>query len=301
LFNRKNTTINFEGNEIRFLVVKGDDIRSWHTLKIPPEYMVQGQISKTTEIGDLISKTVKKLKGSRRNVITSVTGQRALHRIMTIPNIQDKLLEETIRRKTKQEFAIPLDETDIHWRILSRSDSQLILYVLAVPKIIVDSQMAALKAAKLKPRMIDIKPLALQRMVNQSTSIIVNLESFSLDVIVSINHIPILVRSVPLETGNLSEEAKLDLLSQELARTVKYYNESNKNNRLPENTAVFLTGELFDKSPLSTRLDEKADLGERLKTRTPFSVKYPKGPYPVPENFSVSKYAVNLGLSLKSR
>lgn len=301
MFKRKTTTINFEGNEIRFLVVKGDDIRSWHTLKIPPEYMVQGQISKTTEIGNLISKTIKKLKGSRRNVVTSVTGQRSLHRIMTIPNIQDKLLEETIRRKTKQEFAIPLDETDIHWRILSRSDSQLILYVLAVPKNIIDSQVAALKAAKIKPRMIDIKPLALLRMVNQATTIIVNLESFSLDVIVSINHIPILVRSVPLETGNLSGEAKLDLLSQELARTVKYYNESNKNNRLPDDTAVFLTGELFDKSQIANRLDEKSDLGERLKTRTPFSVKYPEGPYPVPKNFPISKYSVNLGLSLKSR
>jgi len=301
LFNRKTTTINFEGNEIRFLVIKGEKILSWHTKKIPAEYIVQGQIIKTTEIGNLISKTIKELKGSRRNVITSVTGQRSIHRIMEIPNIQDKFLEETIRRKTKQEFAIPLDETDIHWRILSRSDSQLILYVLAVPKIIIDSQVAALKAAKIKPRIIDIKPLALQRMVNQPTSLIVNLEAFSLDVIVTFNHLPILVRSVPLETGNLSEEAKLDLLSQELARTVKYYNESNKNNRLPENTAVFLTGELFDKSPLSTRLDEKADLGERLKTRTPFTIKYPKGPYPVPENFSISKYAVNLGLSLKSR
>ena len=108
-----------------------------------------------------------------------------------------------------------------------------------------------------------------------------------------INNIPILVRSVPLETRNLSEEAKLDLLSQELGRTVKYYNESNKTNRLPENTAIYLTGELFDKSQISTRLDEKSDLGERLKARTPFSVKYPKKPYPVPENFPFSKYAVN--------
>ena len=72
--------------------------------------MAQGQILKTAEIGNVIATTVK-LKGSRRNVVSSVTGQRSLHRIMKIPNIQDKLLEETIRRKTKQEFAIPLDET----------------------------------------------------------------------------------------------------------------------------------------------------------------------------------------------
>ncbi len=105
-------------------------------------------------------------------MVTSVTGQRSLHRIMTMPNIQDKLLEETIRRKIRQEFAIPLDETDVTWRILSRTDNQLILYVLAVPKIILDSQMAALLAAKIKPKKIDIKPLALQRMVNQPTTII---------------------------------------------------------------------------------------------------------------------------------
>ncbi|MCJ7733946.1 MAG: pilus assembly protein PilM [Anaerolineales bacterium] len=301
MFKRKTTTINFEGNEIRFLVVKGDNVRSWHTGKIPPEYMHQGQILKPEEIGNFISTTIKELKGSRRNVITSVTGQRSIHRIMRIPTIQDKLLEETIRRKTKQEFAIPLDENDIHWRILSRLDSQMILYVLAVPKIVIDSQVAALKEAKIKPRIVDIKPLALQRMVNQSTSIIVNLESFSLDVIVIVNHIPILVRSVPLETGNLTEEAKLDLLGQELARTVKYYNESNKTNRLPDDTGVYLTGELFDNSQVSNRLDENSDLGERLKTRTSFSVQYPKEPYPVPKNLSITKYAVNLGLSLKSR
>jgi hypothetical protein len=177
----------------------------------------------------------------------------------------------------------------------------LILYVLAVPKAIVDSQVASLKAAKIKPKILDIKPLALQRMVNQETSIIVNLESFSLDVIIIINHIPILVRSVPLETGNLSEEAKLDLLSQELGRTVKYYNESNKSNRLAEETVIYLTGELFDRSQISSRLEEKPDLGERLKSRTPFNVRYPKEPYPVPKNLSVPKYAVNLGLALKSR
>ncbi len=301
MFKRKTTTINFEGDEIRFVVVQGETIRSWHTRKIPPEYMNQGQILKADTIGNVITATLKELKGSRRKVITSVTGQRSVHRILKIPNIQDNLLEETIRRKTKQEFAIPLDETDIHWRILSRSSSQIILYVLAVPKVVLDSQVAALRAAKIKPRGMDIKPLALQRLVNQATCIIVNLESFSLGVIIVVNHIPILVRTVPLETGNLTEEAKLDLLSQELARTVKYYNESNKTNRLSEETVVYLTGELFDTTHIDNRLEESSDLGERLKTRTPYNVQTPQVPFTLPKNFSVTKYAVNLGLALKSQ
>ena len=276
-------------------------MQSWHTRKIPPEIMNQGQILAPDKVGKLISTIIKELKGSRRNVITSVTGQRSVHRIMRIPDIQDKLLDETIRRKSKQEFAIPLDETDIHWQILSRSSSGMILYVLAVPKVIIDSQVATLRAAKIKPRIMDIKPLTLQRLVNQETCVIVNLESFSLGVLVVVNQIPILVRTVPLDTGNLSEEAKLDLLSQELARTVKYYNESNKTNRLPEETAVYLTGELFDNAQIANRLDDSQDLGERLNSRTSYNVQYPKWPYTVPKKLSIPKYAVNFGLALKSK
>jgi len=301
LFKRKITTINFEGSQIRFLVVQGDTIRSWHTRKIPTELMSQGQIHNTDTIGNVISDTIKDIKGSRRNVVSSVTGQRSVHRIMRIPNIQDKLLEETIRRKAKQEFAIPIDETDIHWRILSRTKEQIILYVLAVPNIIVDQQVKALKAAGIKPRVMGIKPLALQRLVNKPSGIIVNLEIYSLGVIIIINNIPILVRSVPLETGNLTAEAKVDLLSQELARTAKYYNESNKNNRLPEETVVYLTGELFESSQIDARLEESSDLSARLQSRTPYSVQFPEGPYPLPEKFSIPTYAVNLGLALKSK
>lgn len=301
MFKRKITTINFEGNQIRFLVLQGDTIHSWHTRKIPTELMSQGQIHNTDTIGNVIAATIKDLKGSRRNVVSSVTGQRSVHRIMRIPNIQDKLLEETIRRKAKQEFAIPIDETDIHWRILSRTKNQIILYVLAVPNTIVDQQVKALKSAKIKPRVMDIKPLALQRLINKPSGIIVNLEVYSLGVIIIINNIPILVRSVPLETGNLTAEAKVDLLGQELARTAKYYNESNKNNRLPEETIVYLTGELFDSSQIDARLDESSDLTARLQSRTPYSVQFPTGPFPLPKKFPLPTYAVNLGLALKSK
>ena len=301
MFNRKISTINFEGNQIRFLVVKGEKVVSWHTRKIPPDLMSQGLILNPSTIGNVIAATNRDLKGSRRTVITSVTGQRSVHRILRIPNIPDNLLEETIRRKAKQEFAIPIDESDIHWRILERNAGQITLYVLAVPAVIVDNLVAALKQAKIKPKVMDIKPLALQRLVNQPTSIIVNLEVYSLGVLIILNHIPILVRSVPLETGNLTAEAKLDLLAQELARTVKYYNESNKKHRLPDGTPLYLTGDLFNTTQVDARLEEGTDLTARLQSRTPYEVKLPGAPFEIPKDFPISTYAVNFGLALKAQ
>jgi Tfp pilus assembly PilM family ATPase len=300
LFKRKITTINFEGNEIRFLVVQGEKVLYWRTNNIPPELMNQGLIQDPEAVGEIIQSTIKEIKAPKRGVVTSVTGQRSVHRIMRIPIIQDKLLEETIRRKAKQEFAIPVDEADISWRVITRANNQIVLYVLAVPNTIIDGQVEALRAAKIKPKIMDIKPLALQRVVNKKTSIIVNLESFSMGVIIVVNHIPILVRTIPLETGDLTDEAKIDLLSQELARTVKYYNESNKKNRLPEETVVYLTGELFDYPRLESRLEESPNLAERLGSRTPYKISLPEPPFEIPPELSVAKYAVNLGLALKN-
>ena len=113
MFKRKITTINFEGSEIRFLVVQGEKVHSWSTKEIPPELMNQGLIHNPDSVGKIIQTTLKEIKAPKRIVVTSVTGQRSVHRIMRIPNIQDKLLEETIRRKAKQELAIPVDEADL--------------------------------------------------------------------------------------------------------------------------------------------------------------------------------------------
>jgi len=300
LFKRKITTISFEGNEIRFLVVRGRKVHSWRTKTIPPELMNQGLIQNPVSVGKIIQTTLKEIKAPKRIMVTSVTGQRSVHRIMRIPNIQDKLLEETIRRKAKQELAIPVDEADLSWRIITRANNQIVLYVLAVPNAIIDRQVETLRAAKIKPKIMDIKPLALQRVVNKKTTIIVNLESFSMGVIIVVNHIPILVRTIPLETGNLTDEAKIDLLGQELARTVKYYNESNKSNRLQEETVVYLTGELFDYPRLESRLDESPNLAERFSSKTPYKISLPKPPLETPPKLSVAKYAVNLGLALKN-
>ena len=300
MFKRKITTINFEGSEIRFLVIQGEKVHSWRTKEIPPELMNQGLIHNPDSVGKIIQTTLKEIKAPKRIVVTSVTGQRSVHRIMRIPNIQDKLLEETIRRKAKQELAIPVDEADLSWRIITKANNQIVLYLLAVPNAIIDRQVETLRAAKIKPKIMDIKPLALQRVVDEKTTIIVNLESFSMGVIIVVNHIPILVRTIPLETGNLTDEAKIDLLGQELARTVKYYNESNKSNRLPEETVVYLTGELFEYSRLESRLEESPNLAERLGSRTPYKISLPKPPLEIPPKLSIAKYAVNLGLALKN-
>jgi type II secretory pathway component PulL len=300
LFKKNITTISFEGNEIRLLTVRGEKVTTWKTITVAEDAMSQGLVQKPKVIGTILKTALKELKANRRNVISAVTGSRSVHRIMHIPNIPDKLLEETIQRKARQEFAIPIEDTDLTWQVITRAEDHIILYVLAVPKNLIDQAMKSLQEAKIKPRVMDIKPLALTRITNQATAMIINLENFALGVTVLVNYIPMLVRTIPLESGDLTGEAKTDLLSQELARTVKYYNESNKASRLPDSTPVFVSGALFSAGSVESRLGENENLIERLQSRTPYPLKPPTTELVLPEKFPLLRYAVNVGLAAKN-
>jgi len=300
LFKKRKTTISFEGNEIRTVTIRGKNIIGWQTRSLPPDQMNRGLIHDPQAVSAEIRAALKELKGSRKNVISSVSGSRSVHRIMKIPIIPEKLLKETIERKARQEFAIPIEDMDLSWKIITKRDNHMILYALAVPKVMIDNQVQALKGAGIRTRVLDIKPLALSRITDRETSLIVNLEDHSMSVIILVNNVPMLIRNIPLDSGDLTGEAKTDLLGQELARTTKYYNESHKQSRLPDDTPVYVTGSLFSSGNVDSRLEKSPALVERLSIRTPYPMKPPVTKFNLPKNFPLLGYATNLGLAVKN-
>ena len=273
---------------------------SWKTATVPDLLINQGIIHDPQAAAELLQNLITTIKGRKRNFISSITDQRLVHRIINIPIVKENLLEETVRRKAKQEFAIPVDESDFSWKIIRQEDNQLFLFVLAIPKQIIDQQVSMLKAAGIKLKHLDAKPLALIRSIDRSSAVLVNLEPHSMSVIIAINRIPVIVRTVPLEGEDFSREARLDLLAQELGRTTKFYNESNKKNRLPDDTPLFITGKLFNPPEMDQRLEGSVSLSDRLQTTTSYPIQLPNPPLKYPENFPVAEYAVNLGAALLS-
>ena len=262
--------------------------------------MSQGVIHRPQEVSEKVSLLLEKTRASTRSLITGITDQRSIHRLLSLPPIDEKLLDETVQRKAKQEFALPIDDVDISWKIVERTQDNLKAYVLAIPKEITDSQVETLAVANLRPKVMDTKPLALIRAVNRKNTLIVNLEEYSMAVIIVVEGLPVIVRTVPLESGDLTPEAKLDLLSQELARTTKFYNESNKKNRLPEDTPLYTTGTMFNFLRLADRLTNSSPLRDRLQERTPYPLQILKPNLESPKILPLPEYAVNIGLALKA-
>ena len=286
---RKVGTIDFDGRIIRLLVTKGEEILHWASATVSGELMNQGLILKPEEMADEIQRLLGSNDVPRRRFVTSLTGHRAASRVLTLPKVKSKFLDEAVRRKAKQEMPLPMDETYLSWHAIGAENGQIRVYAFAVPRIVIDRQIETLKAAKLKPRAMDLKPLALARAVEDSNCIIASLEDQSAGVVLVVNGTPEIIRSVPQTAEEAGPEERVEKLAQELSRTVQFYDEGHRENPLDPDTKVYATGLLL----------EGEKIRDLLAARTPYEVVLPAPSMQLPEEFPIATFSANLGLAKK--
>ena len=287
---KKIGTIDFDGRTIRVLISKGEEVLHWASASVSGELMNQGLIGKPDGMATQITGLLGSSGVPTRRIVTSLTAHRATSKVLTLPKVKPKYLDEAVRRKAKQEMPLPMQETYLSWQVIGSQDGQLQIYAFAVPRAIIDRQVETLKAAKLKPRAMDLKPLALARAVNDPNCIVVNLEDQSLGVVLVANGAPEIMRSVPQTTEDASPADRVEKLSQELNRTIQFYEEAHRGSPLPPETKIYATGLLL----------ESEEIRQLLARRTSYPVELPRPPMQLPEDFPVAAFSANLGLAMKS-
>lgn len=78
-------------------------------------------------------------------------------------------------------------------------------------------------------------------------------------------------------------------LTEELARTLVFYNDSNRENPLDTSVPIYLTGDLTDVSEIAETIYQST--GHPVPPLTP--------PVRQPPDFPTAKFMVNIGLLLK--
>jgi type IV pilus assembly protein PilM len=289
LFGKRKVTIDFDGRILRVVETKGKKILKWDSAELTEDLMDQGLINDPQSVGEGLSLFLSERKISKRRVVTSVSGYRSVSRVLSLPKVKAKNLEETVRRKAKQEMPLPVDETYLSWQEVNSDNEHIDVYALTVPRLIIDNQVETLRAAGIKPKVMEYKPLALVRLIDRTDAIIVNLEQHSLGVIVVVDGVPEITRSVPLTGEQADSEAKVERLSMELARTTQFYNDGHRETPLNPELPLFVTGSLF----------ENPYLQEELSKATSFTIEQPTLPISLPQDFPMLRYSVNLGMALK--
>ncbi|MEK7395439.1 MAG: PilN domain-containing protein [Candidatus Poribacteria bacterium] len=248
-----------------------------------PGIVKDGGIVNPDELGRFIYEFLKSQHIKNRKVICSISGFHSLSRIITLPKLPSSSIYEAIGREAARAMPTATDANHIFWQILSQTRSYQKFYILATPKGNLDRIATALKKGKTIGDKVEIKPLALARLIKQQQAIIVDIQSYSVDVVIVVQGVPAFFRML-----NREEQTPVSTIASEISRTIEFFNRSNAQQPIEADNPVFLTGSLC--------MNEN-DI-KQFSTITNHPVEKLDVPLSYPPEFPLGKYAVNVGLAL---
>ena len=286
------TTLNVEDGNLRLLSVVGKKVRRWGSLPLELGLSREGLILDRDRVGAGISALFTFQKASKRKVVTSLSGLGALHRTLNLPRMDRRLLKNVVMREARRVLPSSPEQLYLSWQIIGQNTTGFQVYLLGVPRNLLEGHIKALQAARVRATAMDLKPLALARAINRSEAIIANLESECLDIIIVVNYIPVIMRAIPLGEESPKPADKFHRLMEEMEQTIGFYDDSHQDSQLPPNTPAYLTGGLVN-------LPIPPNIKEGIETRIKYPLAIPEPPLEYPPELPLSRYMVNLGLALK--
>lgn len=135
----------------------------------PPGAVYNGDVRDPDMIGEAIRQLLATRKIKSRQVVSSVQGQQSVVvRIIELPRMSPKELGETMRFEVERHIPFAASQIIMDYAVLNRpgeapdSPNMEVLFAAAQEEMI-NVHVDALKQAKLKPKAIDVQPLALSR------------------------------------------------------------------------------------------------------------------------------------------
>lgn len=281
------TTIHIDDSAIWVLVVRGRQVRKWANMPLESGLVKDGVILNEDAVAAKVRELWREQRIGTRRVIAGVSGINCLYRLLTLPELPKEILPEAVRREAGRALGVPLEQVYISWQALPSSKGETLIYLAASPRNSMDAIISVLRQAGLNPYLIDLKPLALARTTTESRAIIIDLQPENFDIVVKVEGIPEVLRSVPLPREALLEE-KVPVITKELDRAITFYNSSHRDKPIEAAVPLLVSGELAEQ-----------DTWKLLTGRQEHPIQVLPSPMEMAEGFPATLYMTNIGLALK--
>ncbi len=283
-------TLDVDSTAIRLLETARGTVKKWASIPLETGEVEEGRVSDQPALGTMVKQLMSSsgIKASKVNV--SVSGLYSISRILPMSGLPAGLTTEEALLEMAQD-AMPLSEDRLYlsWQTIAAGEGEQNALVVGVPRDAIDGAVQSLRAAGLNPHILELKAMALTRVVNKERAIVLNIEPSSFDIVVAVNGVPEIMRTIPWQLDKLTEEDKVEHLALTLELTVDFYNLRHPNAPLDPATPLFITGQTA----------EDSTLGEKLQAKLGYPVEPLAPPLECPENLPISQYAVNIGLALR--
>ena len=283
-------TLDVDSTAIRLLETTGGKVKQWASIPLEAGEVEEGVVSEPPDLGTMVKQLMSSSGIKTKKVNASLSGLYSISRILPMSSLPPGLTtEEAILEMAKEVMPLAEDKLYLSWQTIAAGEGEQNALLVGVPREMIDSGVQSLRAAGINPSVVELKAMALTRVVNKEQAIILNIEPASFDIIVSVNGIPEIMRTLPWQQDKLTEEGKVEHLALNLGLTVDFYNLRHPDAHLDPATPLFITGQM----------PENATLGEKLQARLGYPIEPLAPPLECPENLPISQYAVNIGLALR--
>ncbi|HEY82269.1 MAG TPA: hypothetical protein G4O01_03150 [Dehalococcoidia bacterium] len=288
----KVVTLEIGSTSIRLMETRGGVVRKWADLSFAPDSIAEEEEAGSTELS--LGTMVKQLMASSgikaRKVNVSLSGLYSISRLLPVSNLAPDLpLQEAALEMASQIMPLSEDRLHLFWQVLTPSDEEDQILFLGVPREVLDSEIRSLKAVGITPQTVELKAMALIRVVNREQALILNIEPASFDIIIIANGLPQIMHTAAWQRETLSLEDAAEYLASSLELAVDFRNFHHPDAPLDPATPLFITGQLSG----------DPELMEKLQAKLSYPVEPLQPLLECPPYLPVSQYAVNLGLALR--
>jgi Tfp pilus assembly PilM family ATPase len=284
IFSRLIITLSLEGNTVRIMGCKGGQVQFWMGIPFDPALLADGIVSSPLRMGQIIGTAFRNRGIPTQGVISSVNGYGSQYKAFTVPRVAGNL-EAVVARETRRQMGDSIGDKHVVWQSLGIvRGGQERLFAVAIPRLPIEMMVETLQAAGIPPQEMDLKPLALARLVGVQEGIVANIENNSIDTVYMREAAPVIIHSEFLP--ELSEDA---LVARLIALVIQTEQEASEVIPTTEARKIWLTGDL-------ARVD---DLERKLESAVGCSISPISTNLRCPSDLPVARFAVNLGLALR--
>ena len=292
----KVVTLDIDSTAIKLLEIRGGAVRKWAALSFEPGDGEGEVVPNEKTLGTMVKQLMASNDIKARKVVASISGLYSVSRVLPESNLPPApTTQEAVLEMAKEIMPLSGDRTYLSWQTMAAGEGERLVLTVGVPRHLLDNEVRALKAVGINPHIVELKTMALTRAVNKAQALILNIEPSSFDIIIVVNGVPEIMRTIARQPDSLTtEDAKdavdaVEHLAAALETTVDFYNSHHLETPVEPTIPLFITGQM------STDIT----LVEKLQARLDHPVEPLAPPVEYPAYLPISQYAVNIGLALR--
>jgi len=281
-------TIAFHATGVRWTVGGRGRVASSGRVPLPPGSLSDGVVLDPAAAGRVLHDADGFRGRGRMQVALALPAQRTVFRVLEVPPVKGKQFGELVTREIRREMPMMPENAYVSWKRMPDRDGTAIVFVVGVARDIVDSHAAAAKAAGLHPQSADLRIIAAARAVGETDCVIASVEDDEAEIAIFRDGVPIIVRHVDLPLDG-DESVWTRQLAEELARTLKFYRDTHRDDELADRLPITFVGDAA----------RRATAGPEIREQTGRDVQMPALRLITTPDQDTIGFAANVGMALK--